>query len=393
MGSKIHVYVISLVLFFFDASGAQSNTFDVRKYGARADARSDTSKALLSAWKEACAAVGSSKIMIPKGTYLLGVVDLKGPCKGAMHLEVQGTFIAPTSPNAHNKASWITFAYIDRLTISGGGTFDGRGEIAWKQNNCGQNPKCKSLPISLRFDFVTNSIVRDVTSLDSKNFHVNVMGSENVTFQHFTVIAPGHSINTDGIHIGRSKRINIIDSDIITGDDCISIGDGSQQIRITKVRCGQGHGISVGSLGKYEKEDPVVGIFVRNCTVYDTDNGVRIKTWPALHGGIASDMHFEDIIMKNVSNPILIDQVYCPWNQCNPKIPSKVKINNVSFKNIQGSSTTPIAIRLNCSSIVPCEKVELANINLKYIGADGPIKSLCANVKPRLIGQSIPPGC
>ncbi|KAF2316956.1 hypothetical protein GH714_007788 [Hevea brasiliensis] len=214
--------------------------------------------ALLSAWKEACAAVGSSKIMIPKGTYLLGVVDLK---------------------------------------------------------------------------------------------------------------------------------------DIITGDDCISIGDGSQQIRITKVRCGQGHGISVGSLGKYEKEDPVVGIFVRNCTVYDTDNGVRIKTWPALHGGIASDMHFEDIIMKNVSNPILIDQVYCPWNQCNPKIPSKVKINNVSFKNIQGSSTTPIAIRLNCSSIVPCEKVELANINLKYIGADGPIKSLCANVKPRLIGQSIPPGC
>lgn len=146
------------------------------------------------------------------------------------------------------------------------------------------------------------------------------MGSENVTFQHFTVIAPGHSINTDGIHIGRSKRINIIDSDIITGDDCISIGDGSQQIRITKVRCGQGHGISVGSLGKYEKEDPVVGIFVRNCTVYDTDNGVRIKTWPALHGGIASDMHFEDIIMKNVSNPILIDQVYCPWNQCNPKV-------------------------------------------------------------------------
>ncbi|XP_057989079.1 polygalacturonase-like [Hevea brasiliensis] len=164
MGLKIHVYVKSLVLFFFDASGAQSNTFDVRKYGARADARSDTSKALWSAWKEACAAVGSSKIMIPKGTYLLGVVDLKGPCKGAMHLEVQGTFIAPTSPNAHNKASWITFAYIDRLTLSGGGTFDGRGEIAWKQNNCGQKPKCKSLPISLRFDFVTNSIVRDVTS-------------------------------------------------------------------------------------------------------------------------------------------------------------------------------------------------------------------------------------
>ncbi|XP_057989082.1 exopolygalacturonase-like [Hevea brasiliensis] len=252
-----------------------------------------------------------------------------------MHLEVQGTFIAPTSPNAHNKASWITFAYIDRLTISGGGTFDGRGEIAWKQNNCGQNPKCKSLPIvstiecSLAYlHFSATLSLFERNFLGGKNFHVNVMGPALPSA--LLIIALGHSINTDGIHIGRSKRINIIDSDIITGDDCISIGDGSQQIRITKVRCGQGHGISVGSLGKYEKEDPVVGIFVRNCTVYDTDNGVRIKTWPALHGGIASDMHFEDIIMKNVSNPILIDQVYCPWNQCNPK----VKINNVSFKNI-----------------------------------------------------------
>ncbi|XP_057989088.1 polygalacturonase-like [Hevea brasiliensis] len=128
MGSKIHVYVISLVLFFFDASGAHPILLMCEKYGARADARS-----ILVRRKQK----GSSKIMIPKGTYLLGVVDLKGPCKGAMHLEVQGTFIAPTSPNAHNKASWITFAYIDRLTISGGGTFDGRGEIAWKQNNGG----------------------------------------------------------------------------------------------------------------------------------------------------------------------------------------------------------------------------------------------------------------
>ncbi|XP_057989085.1 polygalacturonase-like [Hevea brasiliensis] len=212
------------------------------------------------------------------------------------------------------------------------------------------------------FDFLTKSIVRGVTSWAARISMSMLWGQRYL--RHFTIIAPGHSVNTDGIHIGRSKRINIIDSDIITGDDCISIGDGSQQIRITKVRCGQGHGISVGSLGKCEKEDHVVGIFVRNCTI-STDNGVRIKTWLCITWTINStDVNFEDIIMKNVDNPILIDQVYCPWNQCNPK----VKINNVSLKNIKGTSTTPIALRLNCSSIVPCEKVELANINLKYIG-------------------------
>ncbi|KAG8611648.1 hypothetical protein MANES_18G144957v8 [Manihot esculenta] len=382
----------SLLLLFVFAGRVQSAVFDVKNYGGKADGKSDISKALLGAWKEACSAKGSNIVVVPKGTYSIGLTDLNGPCKGAMELQVQGTLLAPINPSSYAKDSWITFAYIDQFKLSGGGTFDGQGQVAWKQNNCGRNPKCKRLPVSLRFDFITNSVVQDVTSLDSKNFHVNLLGGKNLTFDRFTITAPGDSVNTDGIHIGHSNGINIINSNIATGDDCISIGGASEQIRITNVRCGHGHGISVGSLGKTTDEF-VSGIFVRNCTFYDTDNGVRIKTWPALHGGMASDMHFEDIMMKNVRNPIIIDQMYCPWNQCNPKLPSKVKISNVTFKNIRGSSATAVAVRLNCSSSFPCQKVELADINLTYGGKEGPVKSLCANVKPTLKGKLTPTIC
>ncbi|XP_043808338.1 exopolygalacturonase-like [Manihot esculenta] len=276
--------------------------------------------------------------------------------------------------------------------VSGGGAFDGQGEIAWQRNSCGGGCK-KALPVNLRFDFVTNSIVEDVTSIDSKQFHINLLGSKNLTFQRFSVKASGHSPNTDGIHIGRSEEINIIDSNTMTGDDCISIGRGSRQVRITNVRCGHGHGISIGSLGKYEKEEPVSGIYVKNCTIYDTDNGVRIKTWPALHGGSVSNIQFEDIVMQNVSNPIIIDQMYCPHNECNRKMPSKVKISDVIFKNIRGSSKTPTAVQLTCSSSVPCKNVELSNVNLQYTGSKGPAKSICTNVKPKIIGNLIPRGC
>ncbi|XP_043808337.1 polygalacturonase-like [Manihot esculenta] len=319
--------------------GAQPNTFDVTKYGAKEGL--DITKALLSAWKGACGAAGSGKVVIPKGN---------------------------------------------------GGAFDGQGEIAWQRNSCGGGCK-KALPVNLRFDFVTNSIVEDVTSIDSKQFHVNLLGSKNLTFQRFSVKASGHSPNTDGIHIGRSEEINIIDSNTMTGDDCISIGRGSRQVRITNVRCGHGHGISIGSLGKYEKEEPVSGIYVKNCTIYDTDNGVRIKTWPALHGGSVSNIQFEDIVMQNVSNPIIIDQMYCPHNECNRKMPSKVKISDVIFKNIRGSSKTPTAVQLTCSSNVPCKNVELSNVNLQYTGSKGPAKSICTNVKPKIIGKLIPRGC
>ncbi|KAK4788883.1 hypothetical protein SAY86_020202 [Trapa natans] len=66
--------------------------------------------------------------------------------------------------------------------------------------------------------------------------------------------------------------------------------------------------------------------------------GVRIKIWLASLPGVATDMHFEDITMNNVSDLVLIDQGYCPWNQCTAGVPSKVKISKVSYKNIKGTS-------------------------------------------------------
>ena len=148
------------------------------------------------------------------------------------------------------------------------------------------------------------------------------MGCKNLVFQDFIVSAPQESVNTDGIHMGRSSGINITDTTIGTGDDCISIGHGTNQLHVTNVKCGPGHGISIGSLGRTEDEEPVSGIFIKNCTITNTDNGVRIKTWPAspAKGTVVSDVHFEDIIMDNVKNPVVIDQEYCPYKLCTPEV-------------------------------------------------------------------------
>ena len=69
--------------------------------------------------------------------------------------------------------------------------------------------------------------------------------------------------------------------------------------------------------------------------------------------------------------------------------PSKVKISNVSFRNIQGTSQTPNGVVLHCSSGVPCENVELNNINLKFNGAAATAKF--DNVKPTVIGEALVP--
>ncbi|KAJ7960292.1 Polygalacturonase [Quillaja saponaria] len=372
-------------------ANAQSGVFDITKYGGHADA--DITQALTSAWKEACALTTPSKVVVPAGTYKLNVISFQGPCKGKIDFQLDGTVQAPADPaQVKTDGSWITFEHVDHLTILGKGVFDGQGATAWNQNNCGKNPDCEKTAMNLGFNFLTNSIIRDVTSKDSKNFHVNVLGGNNVTFDHFTVSAPETSLNTDGIHIGRSIGINVINTNIATGDDCISLGDGNKNITVTGVTCGPGHGISVGSLGRYNNEEPVEGIIVKNCTIKNTSNGVRIKTWPHYPvTGSATDMHFEDIIMDNVGNPVLIDQEYCPWNQCNRALSSKIKISKVSFKNIRGTSSTKQAVKLACSKGIPCEGVELADIDLTFSG--GPATSACTNVKPIITGKQNPPAC
>ncbi|KAK7357013.1 hypothetical protein VNO80_16294 [Phaseolus coccineus] len=277
-------------------------------------------------------------------------VELKGPCKAAIETQIDGAIKAPKKSEDVGGDQWLRIGH------------------------------------NFGFNFINNSIVRDMTSKDNKHFRVNVLGCNNFTFDGFKVSAPADSHNTDGIHIGRSTGVNVLNANIGTGDDCVSLGDGSRQVLVENVQCGPGHGISIGSLGKYKEEETVEGILVRGCTLKGTTNGVRIKTWSNEPGAITvTDMKFENITMDKVSNPIIIDQEYCPWNQCSKQNPSKVKISKVSIKDIKRTSGTKEGIVLACSSGVPCEGVEIFDIDLTFNGA--PIITTCSNVKPTITGK------
>uniref|UniRef100_A0A0A0K590 Polygalacturonase n=1 Tax=Cucumis sativus TaxID=3659 RepID=A0A0A0K590_CUCSA len=174
---------------------------------------------------------------------------------------------------------------------------------------------------NVKFNSINNSIVKDITSLDSQNFHINLFDCKNVTLQNVTIISPESNPNSDGIHVSSSEEINILNTQISNGADCVSVGDSSKQITITNVTCGPGDGISIGSLGRYANRTEVTGVTVKSCKLINTWNGVRIKSWPdSASAYTASDLHFEDIEMVNVSNPVVINQEYCPFDQCDKKV-------------------------------------------------------------------------
>ncbi|RWW70174.1 hypothetical protein BHE74_00022161 [Ensete ventricosum] len=198
---------------------------------------------------------------------------------------------------------------------------------------------------NLVFSFVTNATISSISSIDSKLFHMQIFESRDITLDSIRIKAPGDSPNTDGIHIADSTNIQVANSVIGTGDDCISIGPGCSNLTIFNVLCGPGHGISVGSLGRNVNEKDVIGLTVRQCTLTGTTNGLRIKTWPSSASRLkATGFVFEDIIMNNVNNPIIIDQNYCPYASC-----PEQKKNCPWARTARGRPAGKDSVRVTCA--------------------------------------------
>ncbi|KAI4333398.1 hypothetical protein L6164_018219 [Bauhinia variegata] len=382
MDLKFLVFLIALLLVWETQVQAETKVFNVINYGAVADGSKDNAQAFLDAWNDACQYEGNGRMYIPSGTYQLNHVQFKGPCNGGMEFMIQGTLKAPTDPKLFFVSeTWINFQYVSALTIYGGGTLDGQGASAWKDNTCSTNPSCRTLPTALRLDFTNTSQIRDLVSLNSKNVHLTLYGCDNVEISNIKISAPGDSPNTDGIKMAKSKNIRIIHSDIGTGDDCIAMLDGLYDIQISGVTCGPGHGISIGSLADSRDIEDVSRITVRNCRLHDTTNGLRLKTWASPYKGRVFNLTYEDIVMENVQNPIIIDQNYCPHCRCNSTASSHVHISNVRFKNIRGTSSSEYAVTLNCSQARPCTDMRLEDIKLEYKSRGTPALSSCSHAR------------
>ncbi|KAL8096432.1 exopolygalacturonase-like [Apium graveolens] len=369
------------------AQGASSaRFFDVTSYGAVANGKAENSKQFLRAWDDACQWNGNSVMHIPKGIFRLSTVDFIGPCRGFTAVRIVGDLKA--SPGVSSD-TWISFQYVDRLLVGGGGTVDGQGASVWSKTG---QPRA----ISMVFNFVKFVEISNLNFINSKSVHLKLFSSQKVIMSGIKITAPENSPNTDGICIAESQDIKLLHSSIASGDDCVSMLSGTENVEIADVTCGPGHGISVGSLGQNlgdQSNSGVTGLHVRNCTFIGTQNGVRIKTWAPSVPGLVSNFMFEDLHMKNADNPIIIDQHYCPSRNCNNKAQSSIEIKNVTFRNIWGESSTPIALNIQCSSKVPCSEFKLQNINLAYNGRGGVAKSDCLNVHGQSYGQTHPTGC
>ncbi|KAF9689952.1 hypothetical protein SADUNF_Sadunf01G0145600 [Salix dunnii] len=272
-------------------------------------------QAFKEAWEMACSFRARTRIVIPAGyNFLVHPVDFGGPCKSKVTLDILGTIVAPEDPAAWkglNRRKWLYFHGVKHLTLEGGGTVNGMGWLWWAQScKINKTNPCRNAPTAITFHKCKDLKVKNLKVVCGQKMHIAFTNCLRVLTFRLIVTSPAVSPNTDGIHISASHGVNIKDSVVRTGDDCISIVSNSSRIKIRNIVCGPGHGISIGSLGKSNSSSLVRDVMVDGAFLSNTDNGVRIKTWQGGSGN-ATNITFQNIFMENVSNPIIIDQYYC----------------------------------------------------------------------------------
>ncbi|XP_028087694.1 probable polygalacturonase At3g15720 [Camellia sinensis] len=272
---------------------------------------------------------------------------------------IGGNLTAPSHPSKwkcdRSNCQWIGFTEINGLYIYGSGTINAQGTKWWGSSNVNHTRKFLQGFVIAHSNHVH---ISDLTFINSPQMHMALERSTWVYVYNLTITAPGDSPNTDGIHIEHSTHVFISQTHIGTGDDCISIGDGSLYLNISMITCGPGHGISIGSLGIKGPYKTVENVYVSNVEFRGTSNGARIKTWQG-GSGFARNIVFEHIRSIGSVQPIIIDQYYCDHTHCkNQK--SAVQISNIRYIYIYGTSKEDTMIHFACSETVPCKDIMCA---------------------------------
>jgi len=202
--------------------------------------------------------------------------------------------------------------------IMGEGSIDGRGgaelvgqkvswwDLAHQAKVLDQSQAVPRLIVVRHSDGFT---LYRITLRNSPNFHVGVEQTDGFTAWGVKIQTPKTARNTDGIDPSSSTNVTIAYCDIATGDDNVAIKTGAtgaaSHMSILHDHFYSGHGMSIGS----GTAGGVNAVRVNDLSIDGADNGIRIKS-DRSRGGVVEDVVYDNVCMRNVANPIVLNTMY-----------------------------------------------------------------------------------
>mgnify|MGYP003811121177 CR=1 FL=1 len=369
-----------------------ADTFNIRDFGAdNTDPEFLNSQAINSAM-EKCSAAGGGVVLIPKGVWLTGPINLKSNVN--LHLAEGSTLLFSTDSILYTPAvltRWegmdcynthpLIYAYeAKNIAITGKGTLNGQGsdkhwwymcgrsEYGWKegmisapsagrprllgyeQNQTPVEKRVFTLQDALRPQFIhfykcNTVLVEDVTLKNSPFWVMHPLLTSNLIVRGVTVMSEGP--NSDGCDPESCDHVLIDKCYFNTGDDCIAIKSGrnndgrrwnvpSKNIIVRNCHMAAGHGgVAIGS----EISGGYSNLFVEDCDMDSPEllRVIRIKT-SNCRGGTIENINVRNIKVGRCKEAVLhISLLYEPEENCTRTYPPFVR--NVSLENVTSGSS------------------------------------------------------
>ena len=357
--------------------------FDITRYGAASDGKRIATGSIAQAIR-ACHAAGGGQVLVPRGVFLTGAIQLKSNVN--LHLAAGATLLFSRDPKDYlpivftrwegvecmNYSPFIYAFEQSNIAISGAGTLDGqadcehwwpwkgRTECGWKKGDANQAKSRdaviqaaeKDVPVAdrvlgeghyLRPQFVqpyrcTNVLVEGVTVRNSPMWEIHPVLCRNVIVRDVKI--DSHGPNNDGCNPESSTDVLIQKCMFDTGDDCIAIKSGrNRDGRRVGVACQNlvvqgcvmkdGHGgVTIGS----EASGDVRNVFVEDCRMDspNLDRALRIKT-NSYRGGVIENVYFRNSTIGQVADAVVSIDFFYEEGEGGPFQPM---VRNIALDNV-----------------------------------------------------------
>ncbi|MGB6833717.1 MAG: glycoside hydrolase family 28 protein [Candidatus Acidiferrum sp.] len=399
-------------------------SFDVAKYGATGDGKSDCTEAIRQAIS-ACHDAGGGHVLVPAGVFLTGAIYLKSNVD--LHLSAAAVLrfsrdtrqylpVVFTRWEGIECMNYSPFIYAfgeENLGLTGEGTLDGNSdnehwwpwkgktEFGWREGLVNQEDDRnalmafaeKEVPVKervfggghyLRPQFIQpyrckNILIDGITIKNSPMWEIHPVLSSNITVRNVKVVS--HGPNNDGCDPECCTDVLIDKCSFDTGDDCIAIKAGRNQdgrrvgvpcenIVIQGCRMKDGHGgVALGS----EMSGDIRRVFVEDCQMDSPhlERALRLKT-NAIRGGELEQIYVRNIKVGQVAEAVIeIDFNYEEGNR-GPYRPAVriIEVSNVS------SNKSKYAIYLRGFPSAPIRNISLVHCTFDNVSMPSVIENV-----------------
>ncbi|XP_057665409.1 uncharacterized protein LOC130899473 [Diorhabda carinulata] len=224
----------------------------------------------------------------------------------------------------------------DIAIIGGSGhVLDGQGGKYW--DGKGINSE-KRKPVLLEIQGESATIL-DLNISNCPQTCIRVFKSRNIYIKNTTIdVSDGNyedlGVDTHGIAIANSSYVTVRSADINNQGDCVVVNQG-YKIDVGEVTCNGSLGLTVRP--EWELANYINNVNFTNCTIKESQTGIKVVTSPHQASGVISNVIYEDIQVEG----ILFRGIEVRQDLDDDGHPSdNVEISKLNISRVNGTMTT-----------------------------------------------------